>query len=49
MNKLGKHMGKLLASLLQLAEMQVKEAFTTVKINKTKHFLCYRTLQESCS
>lgn len=42
-------MGKLLASLLQTAEMQVKETFRPVKINKTKHFLCYRTLQESAS
>lgn len=29
-------MGKLLASLLQPAEMQVKETFTTVKTNKVK-------------
>lgn len=42
-------MGKLLASLLQPAEMQVKETFTTVKTDKVKDFVCYRTLQESSS
>lgn len=47
LNKVGKHTGKFLASLLQPAEIQLKETFTIVKTNKEKKILCYRTLQEN--